>query len=159
MNNLSLGFNVALSMTQSFKVSFHLPRYVVAYFVPRPAELLQVTTFLAPDQASERRKIYVLHGLGGAGKTQLMLEFARSYKMDYTSIFWLNGATEDLLRQSLLQVASRITSGPILEALEKYTTVQNKSLQPQEVVPGPSASTPAAVPGLLLQAVISAVFD
>ncbi len=158
MDNLNLGFGVALNLTQSFKISFHLPRYVVPYFVPRLDELSQLIRFLAPSHASERRKVYVIHGLGGAGKTQLMLEFARSYKTDYTSIFWLNGATEDLLRQSLLDTASRIASGPIVEALQKYATAQKESSESQELASGPSGSTTASIPSLL-QAVISAVRD
>lgn len=159
MENLKLGPDVALNLTQSFRVSFYLPPYVVPYFVPRADELTHISTFLAPGEASERRKVYILHGLGGAGKTQLMLEFARVYKTSYTSIFWLDGATENSLRQSLLDIASRITSGPIIEALQKYKTARNKTLQSQEAGSGQSTSTATSTHNLLLQAVISAIYD
>ncbi|MCJ1398164.1 hypothetical protein MMC11_001361 [Xylographa trunciseda] len=144
---------------QSFKVDFELPRYVVPFFVPRPHELSNIATFLTPGQAAERRKIFVLHGLGGTGKTQLMLEFARSHSIDYTAKIWLNGATEDLLIQSLLDVASRITSGPIVKAMRDYATAQDQPSQSQEAVSDPSASASIFTRRLLRQAVISAVYD
>ena len=159
MENLELGPDIALNLTQSFRVSFHLPPYVVPYFVPRVNELTHIETFLAPGQASERRKVYILHGLGGAGKTQLMLEFTRLYKTSYTSVLWLDGATENSLRQSLLDVASRITSGPIVEALRKYQTARNKTLQSQELGSDQSTFTATPTHSLLLQAVISAIYD
>jgi hypothetical protein len=151
--------NMTVLNSQSFKVDFELPRYVVPYFVPRPHEFSQIMTFLAPGQASERRRIFILHGLGGTGKTQLMLEFARSHSTDYTARFWLDGTTEDRLIQSLLKAASRIASGPVAEAVREYTTAQNKSSQSQDVISDPSTSASISTHRLLLQAVISAFYD
>ncbi|MCJ1388918.1 hypothetical protein MMC18_001769 [Xylographa bjoerkii] len=150
--------NRTVLIPQSFEVGFYLPRYVVPIFVPRPSELSHSTTFLAPGQASERRKIFILHGLGGTEKTQLMLEFARSHRADYTAAIWLNGATENLIIQSLLEAASRITSGPIIEAVREYKIAQNKLSRSQEVISDPPVSTSISI-RRLLQGVISAVYD
>lgn len=72
-----------------------------------------ITEQLIPGEASNRRKICVVHGLGGMGKTQLAIEYARSHKALYTSFFWLDGKTEESLIQSLLRIASRLPKGQI----------------------------------------------
>jgi hypothetical protein len=68
---------------------------------------------LMPGKVLDRRKICVIHGLGGIGKTQLAIEYARLYKTCYTSFFWLDGKTEESLLQSLLRIASRLPKGQI----------------------------------------------
>jgi hypothetical protein len=50
----------------------------------------------------------VLHGLGGIGKTQLAIRFARDHKDDFTAIFWLSGKSRDTLLQSLSSVLPRL---------------------------------------------------
>jgi MinD superfamily P-loop ATPase len=50
----------------------------------------------------------VLHGLGGIGKTQLAIEYARQHKEKYTAIFWLNANDEDSLRLSFRGIAQEI---------------------------------------------------
>ena len=50
---------------------------------------------LGPDSASQKRKIFVLYGLGGSGKTQLALKFAELYHDWYSlsiPLFFLNNA-------------------------------------------------------------------
>jgi hypothetical protein len=68
---------------------------------------------LIPAEASDCRKICVIHGLGGMGKTQLAIEYTRLHKALYTSFFWLDGKTEESLIQSLLLIASRLPKGYI----------------------------------------------
>ncbi len=54
------------------------------------------------------RRTVVLHGLGGIGKTQLSIEYARRHKDSYSAIFWLNITDEDSLKQSFAKVARQI---------------------------------------------------
>lgn len=72
-----------------------------------------------PEQ-SRRQKIYVLHGLGGIGKTQLAVEFAREYHRQFSSVFWLDGRSEDSLKRSIASCASRIPHGQIAEKSREY---------------------------------------
>lgn len=65
-------------------------------------------TLLSEPNSSNRRKIFVLHGMGGIGKTQLAVEFARKNQYRFTAVFWLNGASEDQLKQYVLRTARRI---------------------------------------------------
>jgi hypothetical protein len=52
--------------------------------------------------------IVILYGLGGIGKTQLAIAYAKRHKDNYSAIFWLNIKDEDLLKQSFTRVARQI---------------------------------------------------
>ena len=54
------------------------------------------------------RRTVVLHGLGGIGKTQLTIAYAKRHRHNYSAIFWLNIKDEDSLRQSFAKVAKQI---------------------------------------------------
>ena len=54
------------------------------------------------------RRTVVLHGLGGIGKTQLAIAYAKRHKDGYSAIFWLNIKDEDSLKQSFAKVAKQI---------------------------------------------------
>src|SRR5437763_13039022 len=81
------------------------------------AELEQA---LRPRRQYGRRKVFVLHGLGGIGKTQLAIEFARRYWRRFSSVFWLDGRTEESLKQSIVAIAKLIPKGQIPEASRSY---------------------------------------
>ena len=49
-----------------------------------------------------------LHSLGGIGKTQLTVAYAKRHKDNYSAIFWLNIKDEDSLKQSFAKVARQI---------------------------------------------------
>jgi hypothetical protein len=86
---------------------------VTEHFVQREAEMRQLEKFFQPDADAhrKRRKVFVVHGLGGMGKTQLCVEYARQHKEDFTAVFWLDGSSKDALRQSLVDAASRLSRG------------------------------------------------
>jgi hypothetical protein len=54
------------------------------------------------------RRTVVLHGLGGIGKTQLTVAYAKRHKDSYSAIFWLNIKDEYSLKQSFASVARQI---------------------------------------------------
>jgi hypothetical protein len=59
------------------------------------------------------QKTVVLHGLGGIGKTQTAIHFARKHQEDYTAVLWFNAKDEDTLRQSFVTNAYRLPEGAI----------------------------------------------
>lgn len=81
-------------------------------------DLLRVPKFVARDQEMNdfkknlflkstretHRKVFVLHGLDGFGKTQLAIEFVQRSQKIFSSIFWLNGDSRESVRQSLAQI-------------------------------------------------------
>jgi hypothetical protein len=64
--------------------------------------------YLNPEAANSRRNVVVLTGLGGIGKTQLAVSFAKQHWMQYSSVFWLNAKSETALKQSLVAMAASI---------------------------------------------------
>jgi hypothetical protein len=85
------------------------------HFVQREAEMRQLEKFFRPGADKKRRKVFVVNGLGGMGKTQLCVEYARRHKDDFTAVFWLDGSSKDALRQSLANAATRLPrEGPSL---------------------------------------------
>lgn len=82
----------------------------------RPSVTQKIEKCLLPRRRSQnRQRVFVLHGLGGIGKTQLAADFARQHKAAFSSVLWLDGTSEDQLKQSLASYASRIPEGQIPE--------------------------------------------
>jgi hypothetical protein len=61
--------------------------------------------------------------MGGIGKTQLAVDFMRRHRDTFSSVFWLDGRSEDRLRQSVAGYAKRIPEGQISDRSRK--TVSN----------------------------------
>jgi len=91
---------------EDFSVSFDLsgvPK--IENFVAREDELAEMHRRLKSDGS---RRTVVLHGLGGIGKTQLSIAYAKRHKDNYSAIFWLNIKDEDALKQSFIKIAKQI---------------------------------------------------
>ncbi|KAL2808184.1 hypothetical protein BJX63DRAFT_424818 [Aspergillus granulosus] len=96
---------------------FHIPLDLTAVpaieeFVGREDELNSLWDYLQPAR-SQTRKVAVLHGLGGIGKTQLAIHFARKYKVNFTAIFWLISKDRSTLVSSLSSCLPRIQGQPV----------------------------------------------
>jgi hypothetical protein len=73
--------------------------------VAREEELKEIHRRLRGDGT---RRTVVLCGLGGIGKTQLTIAYAKRHKDSYSAIFWLNIKDEDSLKQSFAKAARQI---------------------------------------------------
>jgi hypothetical protein len=92
---------------EDFSVAFSLANIAdIEYFVAREAELAEMQARLRSDGS---RRIVVLYGLGGIGKTQLSVMYAKRHKESYSAIFWLNIKDEDTLKRSFLRIARQIS--------------------------------------------------
>ena len=94
----------------------------VKTFVDRPAEMAELKRALLPQRQIKRQKIFVLYGLGGIGKTQLAVEFARRHHCKFSSVFWLDGSSKDSLQLSIMRCADRISASQISGASRTYST-------------------------------------
>jgi hypothetical protein len=91
---------------EDFSVAFSLSDVPeIEQFVAREEELAEIHRMLRGDGS---RRTVVLHGLGGVGKTQLTIAYAKRHKDNYSAVFWLNIKDEDSLRQSFAKVAKQI---------------------------------------------------
>jgi hypothetical protein len=89
---------------------FDAPDMDKSLFIGREAEFQKMETILQPqsDSLGSNRKVLVLGGMGGIGKTQLAITYAKRHYHSYSSILWLNATTEATLKNSLRDVANRI---------------------------------------------------
>jgi hypothetical protein len=70
--------------------------------------------YFSPQQFDlTRRKMFVVHGLGGIGKTQLCIEFVRRYQDKYSAVFWLDGSSEDALQRSFVDIIARLPADEV----------------------------------------------
>ncbi|KAI1559291.1 NB-ARC multi-domain protein [Pyrenophora tritici-repentis] len=96
---------------------------IVSQFVARDVEMqalekvlldaLPATTTAILPATRHRRKVVVVHGLGGIGKTQLAVEFARKHHHQFSAVFWLNGSSAASLKQSFVDIAQKIPRGEL----------------------------------------------
>jgi hypothetical protein len=89
----------------------------IDHFVQRVGDMQRLEEFFFPQQAHSRRKMFVVHGLGGIGKTQLCIEFVRRYQEKYSAVFWLDGSSEDALQRSFIDVVARLPATEVPLAL------------------------------------------
>ena len=69
-------------------------------------ELAHLHEWLSPS--TERQNVVAISGLGGMGKTQLSLHFARQYHQRYSAVIWLNASSEVTLKAAYVSLAQRI---------------------------------------------------
>ncbi|KAN0072319.1 hypothetical protein V8E54_009248 [Elaphomyces granulatus] len=91
---------------EDFSVAFGLSDVPeVEHFVAREDELAEMHGTLCGNGS---RRTVVLHGLGGIGKTQLTIAYAKQHKDNYSAVFWLNIKDEDSLKRSFSKAAKQI---------------------------------------------------
>ncbi|KAK2612718.1 hypothetical protein QQS21_001335 [Conoideocrella luteorostrata] len=94
------------SQINDFSVSLSLSEVPeTQYFFAREREITEVHRTLSSDGT---RRIVVLHGLGGIGKTQLVVAYIKRYRDEYSAIFWFNIKDELSIQQSFTRVARQI---------------------------------------------------
>lgn len=91
-----------------FSIPFNLAGLpAIENFLGRQKKLERLWHYLQP-QTCNSRKVAILHGLGGIGKTQLAIRFARNHKDHFTAILWLRGKNRNALLQSLSSILPRL---------------------------------------------------
>lgn len=76
--------------------------------------MAEIERALLPQQQKKGRKVFVLHGMGGIGKTQLAVAFARQHRDRFSTVFWLDGTTESSLKTSIAACVTRISEIQIM---------------------------------------------
>lgn len=79
----------------------------VRSFVAREKEIEEMHQSLSSGTG---RRVVVLQGLGGIGKTQIAATYIERFQQDFSAIFWLNMNDEVSIQQSFARMAGRILS-------------------------------------------------
>ncbi|KAK7533196.1 uncharacterized protein J3D65DRAFT_73498 [Phyllosticta citribraziliensis] len=85
------------------------------------------------------RKVFLLHGLGGIGKTQLAVKFARDFHSRYSAVFWLDGSTKSNLKDSFSRMLRRMpdySSSPMGESIGNEQDKEIDAIQHWLSMPG-----------------------
>jgi hypothetical protein len=94
---------------------------MVNKFVARHNDLFRLEEALMPILGPDiRRKVFVLYGLGGIGKTQLAVEFTRKHQRTFSASFWLDGSTHENIRQSIAGIATQLPKRQMSEASRNF---------------------------------------
>jgi hypothetical protein len=111
MANLKLAYKRGVNL-------FDAPDMADYLFVGRSAEIQQMEKILLPGSDSSHRKVLVLGGMGGIGKTQLSIAYAKRQGDTYSSVFWLNVTSEVTLMGSFRNVTHRILALETVDRLD-----------------------------------------
>lgn len=98
----------ALNKQAELSIPLHLPMVRNDRFTGRERLLQQIHYYLQKDCQDMQQCIVALYGPGGIGKTQTAAEYAYHYQRCYTSVFWIDGASEHTIRQSFSVAAGQI---------------------------------------------------
>ncbi|KAL7275040.1 hypothetical protein RUND412_002034 [Rhizina undulata] len=97
---------------EEFKVPVKLPFQRNHNFCGRDAILEQLNQILNRPNTSENhsgRKVAILHGMGGLGKSEIALEYAHRDR-GYTSIFWIDAENDSRLNKSAVEVMEQLVA-------------------------------------------------
>jgi len=117
-----------------FALGFHLERlHMIAHFTPRVEYMELLENSLLPS-VSSGQKLFVLYGLGGIGKTQLAIKFAKDHQHEFTTIFFLDGSSESSLLKSFALVFQRLMEHKSRMNTEPVNFAESDRLPPEEKV-------------------------
>ena len=84
-------------------------------FFGRGQELTQMQKILNVE--NDDQKIIVLWGLGGSGKTRLVLEYINRHQKECSVILWINAANLETAEESYSQCAQQLAAEGMLASL------------------------------------------
>ena len=136
-------------MTSTVAITSHGQRRELSYNIPFcPPEVRRNANFVEREGLLEQLKKsieagsggadmhmveIVLHGTGGMGKTQLALQYVYRHNEDYSSVFWVNAASEQSLKlgftnimQQLIQYHAQLSDKPDYAAISRSLGMTSK---------------------------------
>ena len=103
---------------------FQAPYIDSDLFVGRASELEEMEKSLMPSRGLSEQQRLVIGGVGGIGKTQLAIAYAKSHHDVYESTFWVDASSEAALKTSFKSIAILIFDKPAIEDEQMVTCVR-----------------------------------
>jgi tetratricopeptide (TPR) repeat protein len=91
--------------------------------VPRSSLHDQIHAQLARDAADSSTKTLVVWGLGGAGKTQLVLDYVQQHRAEYKATFWIEAGRKESLERDFVRLYQTLFGLHASAGAETATTV------------------------------------
>ncbi|KAL9001661.1 MAG: hypothetical protein Q9188_005374 [Gyalolechia gomerana] len=79
----------------------------VTNYVPRPRLHQKIKEQLHDQKDNDGRdytRVLVVYGLGGAGKSQLVLQYIQEYRRDYIAVFWIEAGSKETIERDYVQI-------------------------------------------------------
>jgi tetratricopeptide (TPR) repeat protein/DNA-binding XRE family transcriptional regulator len=75
------------------------------FFTGRKESLDILHQCLSTDQPASTTYPYAIYGLGGVGKTQLAIEYAYTYALEYSAVLWIRAESSENIITSFFEIA------------------------------------------------------
>ena len=127
--NYLLAYGIAKE-EDSFRVVFSLKGIpAMDKFVGRDTEITRLVQLMIPISTDDmHRKVCILHGIGGVGKSQLAVEFARKHQKNFSAVFWIPSSTKGRLKRNIAALAQRLPEHQISERAKFFSKNTDKEL-------------------------------
>jgi tetratricopeptide (TPR) repeat protein len=130
----TISLNYTVDSKEEFTFGFHLERvHIIPHFTPRFGYMEALEEGLL-QKTFAGRKVFVLYGLGGIGKTQLAIKFAKDHQAKFDSIFFLDGSSQESLLRSFALVYYRILRGKRAQTPGSVLPSKEKEVPPEKMV-------------------------
>ncbi|KAL9591408.1 MAG: hypothetical protein Q9179_007754, partial [Wetmoreana sp. 5 TL-2023] len=78
-----------------------VPNYVLR---PRLHQKIKEQLHDSDNDQEDNTRILVVCGLGGSGKSQLVLNYIQEYRRDYLAIFWIEAGSKETIERDYIQI-------------------------------------------------------
>jgi len=88
-----------------FNLKYHLANVpYIQHFEGRDAYLQHLASALLPESNPDQRKLEIVSGLGGIGKTQLAIQFVKLHEDKFSSAFFIDAHSQESISRTFLGI-------------------------------------------------------
>lgn len=94
------------SLDSPYELPFHVDHFENLNFTGREALLIRLDI----EIRSPTSRVIVLCGMGGIGKTQIAVQYVHTHYAEYSSVFWVDGTSEETATLGYRSIAQQLIS-------------------------------------------------